>query len=113
MAHAYGMKVFFYKAFLGFYQSDIGVIGEYSKYGVLWIFCVFLISRQLFVMKSEPRFQYIKFYALNLMFDLVINGAFSRSYEIAVITSILYIYDVSDYEYKNPDENLEKSTILS
>jgi hypothetical protein len=111
MANAYGMKVFFYKAFYGFYQSDIGVIGEYSKYGVLWFLCVFLISRQLFVMKIEPRYLYMKFYALNLMFDLVINGAFTRAYEIIVITSILYIYDVSSFERKQSDKDPEKELI--
>ncbi len=111
MANAYGMKVFFYKAFFGFYQSDIGVIGEYSKYGVLWFLCVFLISRQLFVMKIAPRFLYMKFYALNLMFDLVINGAFTRSYEIIVITSILYLYDVSNFELRHPDKEPENKLI--
>jgi hypothetical protein len=113
MADAYGMKVFFYKAFFGFYQSDIGIIGEYSKYGILWFLCVFLIARKLFVMKTAPRYTYIKFYALNLMFELLLNGAFSRSYEIVVITSILYIYDVSDFELRHQDKKSEEKLITS
>jgi hypothetical protein len=108
MAHAYGMKVYYYKAFFGFYQSDVGIVGEYSKFGVLWIVCVFLIARKLFVTKVAPQYIYMKFYALNLMFDLILNGAFSRSYDVAVITCILYIYDVSNFELRNKDKNGEE-----
>jgi hypothetical protein len=108
MAHAYGMRVYYYKAFYGFYQSDVGIIGEYSKYGILWIICVFLIARKLFISRIAPQYIYMKFYTLNLMFDLFLGGAFSRSYDIVVITSILYIYDVSNFELRNKDKNGEE-----
>ena len=52
-ASSYGMKIYFYKEYYGFYQSDIGILGEYSKYGILWIISVLLIFWKLFNTKDS------------------------------------------------------------
>lgn len=110
-AAPYGMKVYFYKANFGFYQSDVGIIGEYSKYGVLWIICVFLILRKFFVIKVDPKYSYIKYWAIILVINELMGGSFSRATEIIVITSALYILDISSYELKNADKENKQPLI--
>lgn len=107
-ASSYGLKVFFYKSNFGFYQSDIGIIGEYSKYGVLWLICVVLIFIKLFSMKVDPRYGYIKIWAVLLISNELLGGAFSRSTEIIIITSVLYIYDISNFEMLHEDKETEE-----
>ncbi len=112
MASSYGLKVYFYKANFGFYQSDIGLVGEYSKYGVLWIVCVLLIFIKLFTMKVEPKYFYIKIWSVILIIDEVLGSSFSRSTEIIVIASVLYIYDVSKFKLKH-EKNQPNREILA
>jgi hypothetical protein len=110
-AAAYGMKVYFYKVNFGFYQSDIGILGEYSKYGVLWVICVFLILRKFLVTRIAPRYAYIKYWAIISILNEILGGGFSRPTEIIVITSVLYIYDVSSFELRSAEKETKKELI--
>jgi hypothetical protein len=112
MASPYGLKIYFYKANFGFYQSDIGIIGEYSKYGILWIVCVLLIIIKLFTMRVEPKYFYIKIWAVILIINEVLGSAFSRSTEIIVIASVLYIYDVSKFKLKHEKKEPYKEILV-
>jgi hypothetical protein len=104
MASAYGMKVFFYKSSYGFFQNDLGLLGEYTKYGLLWIIAVFFLLRQFFIYKIERQYTYIKFWAAILILDELMGGTFSKSPSIIVITGALYIIDVSIFEINHSDE---------
>jgi hypothetical protein len=110
-ASSYGIKDFYYKTNFQFYRSDIGFIGEYITYGVLYVICVFLILRKFFITKIESRYSYIKFWAFIEVLSAITGGAFSRSTEIIVITSILYIYDISSFELKHPDTRTEEKLV--
>jgi hypothetical protein len=104
MASAYGMRIWHYKVQYGFYQSDIGIIGNFVRFGVLYVLAVVLIFRKLFILKIEPRYGYLKFWALFLILGELMGGAFTRSTTIAVIASVLYIYDVSNFELNYPTD---------
>jgi hypothetical protein len=108
MMSAYGMKIWFYKSNYGFYQNDLGILGEYVRFGVLYIVCVFLIFRKLFTMKIAPRYDYFKYWAVILILDELMGGAFSKPTSIVIIASALYIYDISTFELKNPDKEPEE-----
>jgi len=108
MMSAYGMKIWFYKSNYGFYQNDLGILGEYVRFGVLYIVCVFLIFRKLFIMKIAPRYDYFKYWAVILILDELMGGAFSKPTSIVIIASVLYIYDISTFELKNPDKETEE-----
>lgn len=112
-ASTYGMKIFFYKEYFGYYQSDIGLIGEYSKYGILWIICVFLVFRKLFITKIAPSYGYIKYWAVVLILSELMGGALSKQSDIIIITSVLYIYDVSNFELKHQDKRTNVKVLIS
>jgi hypothetical protein len=103
MMSAYGMRIWYYKSNYGFYQNDLGILGEYIKFGVLFVICVVLIFRKLFSIKVSPDYSYFRFWALILILDELMGGAFTKPNSIVVIASVLYIIDVSNFELKHPD----------
>ena len=107
MMSPYGMQVWYYKSNYGFYQNDLGIVGEYTKFGVLYVITVFLMLRKLFVIKIEPKYAYIKYWAVLLIINELLGGSFSRPAAIIVICSVFYIYDVSSFELKHPEDEVE------
>ena len=101
MMSSYGLRVWFYQVTYGFYLSDIGIIGEFVKYGVLYIISVFLIIRKIFIIKIEPKYAYFKYWAVLLIIEEILGGAFSKPTSIIVILLVLYCIDISSYELKH------------
>lgn len=97
MANAYGLKVMYYQTVYGYYLSDIGIIGDYVKYGIFYLIGVFVIFRKLFIAKIEPKYNYFKYYGLLLILDEILGGAFGRPTSFIVVLTMLYIMDVSSY----------------
>jgi hypothetical protein len=100
MMSPYGMKIAYYKVTHGYYQSDIGVLGVFTQFGILYIVGMFLIMRKILVTKIQKKYVYIKYWAGLLIITVILGNPFSRPDGIALITSILYIIDVSAYELK-------------
>lgn len=105
MMSAYGMKMWYYKSNYGFYQNDIGLIGEFTQFGVLWVISVLLIIRKFFTIRIEKKYSYIKYWAILLFINEVLGGMFSNSTAIVVICCAMYIYDVSNFELQQPEED--------
>jgi hypothetical protein len=98
MMSGYGMRIMYYKINYGFYQSDIGIIGAYTKYGVLYIIAIFLMMRKIFVTRIEPRYMYIKYYSVLLTFGIIMGQPFIAPHSIVTIVATLYLIDVSNYK---------------
>jgi hypothetical protein len=113
MMSAYGLQIWYYKVQFGYYQNDIGLIGNFVKFGIIFVLAVFLIFRKFFIIKIEPRFGYLKYWALLLILGEIMGGAFTRPTTIAVIASVMYIYDVSNFELRYSGQIPENETILS
>lgn len=99
-ASAYGLKIWYYKDVYGYYQSDLGLIGSYSMYGVLSVISVFLILRKIWIIKVEPMYVFIKFWAVSLLLTSILSWPFFRPDSIVAIMSGLYLIDVSNYTLK-------------
>lgn len=109
MMSPYGMRIWYYKESLGFYQNDIGTLGQFTKYGIFYLISVFLILRKIFIRKIEPRYAYIKYWAVLLLLSELMGGSFASPTTIVVISSALYIYDVSYFELTNQEKQKEDS----
>jgi hypothetical protein len=107
MMSAYGMKVFYYKVTFGYYKNDIGIIGEFVKYGVVFVIAVILIFRKFFSIKIESKYSFIKFWAFLLIISEISGGMFQRPTSIIVITAIMYIYDISNFKLRNRAKPVE------
>ncbi|MBN2349211.1 MAG: hypothetical protein JXJ22_10255 [Bacteroidales bacterium] len=84
----------------GYYLGDIGIIGNYISYGVLFVISVFWINIKALFIKISPDLQYVKvFFFFFLLIMLPIATGFAESETIAIISILLYLLDKSNLEY--------------
>ncbi len=94
MNSSYGAYVFYLKRRLGFYQSDIGIIGDYTKFGVLYVLSVLLIIIKIFILKVPEYFKFIKLFFLSIVLTSITGRfLFGEPSGIVTIASLLYIID--------------------
>ncbi len=95
----YGLLVQYYKNKLGFYQSDIGIIGTYSKFGVLFIIAELSVYLKIFKKKLPEDITFIK-YVFIFSFLTIVTGSDSFIDMDGIVgTSVLfYLVDISIYE---------------
>lgn len=108
MASRYGMEVFRYKIVNGLYQSDIGILGDFSKYGVFFILGVVLIYIKVFNLKLT-RFIYIKYYFLISFLRLFLGSDFGSAEPIVLLSTMLYMIDVDVHDQKVLQQEKKKS----
>lgn len=103
----YGLSIQMYKDLYGFYQSDLGIIGDYTKFGVLFVIGVFWILFKIIFSKPGPESAYIKFFFISILLTLFTGGgAFGMSDSIAAVCFTFYLLDI-DYFERN--SNIEES----
>lgn len=95
----YGFMIQMYKDAYGFYQSDIGLIGDYTKFGAAFVLGVFIILFKAIFNKTQARFSYIKYFFLSIVLTLFTGGGpFASADSIAAICFIMYILDVDRHD---------------
>lgn len=103
----YGLSIQMYKDLYGFYQSDLGIIGDYTKFGVLFVIGVFWILFKIIFSKPGPESAYIKFFFISILLTLFTGGgAFGMADSIAAVCFTFYLLDI-DYFERN--SNIEES----
>ncbi|PID91736.1 MAG: hypothetical protein CSA96_06565 [Bacteroidetes bacterium] len=99
---AYGRKVIYYMEHYHFFQSDVGLIGEYTQYGAFFVLGVIVILVRALRKKLPEKLRFIKFNFLGILLTLVTGaGAFgSVSTNILINCTMLYLIDL----YSSNDE---------
>lgn len=107
----YGLRMDRITVLYSYYQSDIGLIGEYTKYGLLFVIAVFIILYRALTTKLPEDLMFIKFNFLGLIMTLVTGaGAFgSTSNNILINCMLLYMID----NYLNEKNSLTSMNTLS
>jgi len=92
----YGLRLARYSEEYGYYLSDIGLIGEYVKYGIVYVLAVVMILIKVFRTKLPENLMFIKYNFLGVVMTLVTGGgAFGSSGEnIILICFLLYLIDL-------------------
>jgi hypothetical protein len=100
----YGLLIQLYKNKLGFYQSDIGIIGTYSKFGILFILGELAVYFKIFKKRLPEDITFIK-YVFIFSFLTIVTGSDSFIVMDGIVGTslLLYLIDVSIYE-----KNLQK-----
>lgn len=81
----------------GFYLGDIGLIGNYVIYGLLFIIGVFGICIKSLRIKLSDNQAYIRFLFIAIVLSLIIGGGFVVADFICFIAAVMYLIDVSNY----------------
>ena len=92
----YEVRITNYSERYGFYRSDIGLIGEYTKFGALFVIGVIIIFYRALTAKLPEHLMFIKYNFLGLILTLVTGaGAFgSSSTNILINCMLLYLIDL-------------------
>jgi hypothetical protein len=96
----YGIQVKSFNEVLGYYQSDIGIIGDYATFGILLVIAQISIYTRVLLMKLPGELDFIKYNFIVLFLTIFISdGAFSYSENIVIICILLYLID-SSFSFK-------------
>lgn len=92
----YGIRVQRYSNDFGYFQSDIGLIGEYSKFGLLFVVGVIMILYRVLRAKLPEKLMFIKYNFLGIIMTSVTGlGAFgSNGTNILINCTLLYLVDL-------------------
>ncbi len=92
----------------GFYLSDVGIVGNYVTYGVLFVFAVFWIVYKILFSKLMLDMAFIKYFSFfEVLLMLPIAAGFALSPVIAGFCCIFYLVDLSVHERKSKAELME------
>ncbi|KAF5029094.1 hypothetical protein DSECCO2_652180 [anaerobic digester metagenome] len=101
----YGMTIQMYKDVFGFYQSDIGIIGDFSKFGILFLTGVFSILYRILKTRLSDDLNYIKYFFLFVILTGITGaGPFGDANSIVTISIILYLADVDKHNRSLEEE---------
>ncbi|HLN53765.1 MAG TPA: hypothetical protein VK212_08650 [Lentimicrobium sp.] len=110
---SYGFMIQMYKDAYGFYQSDIGIIGDYTKFGAFFALAVFMIIFKVIFRKVSPAFSYTKYFYISILLTLFTGGGpFGQADSIVALCFTLYILDVDRHDILYEEENLNQELEL-
>jgi len=93
-ASAYGLEILSYKIRDGYYQSDIGFIGEFTKYGLFLLIAVFLIFFKGFTYPLSDDYAYVRYFVILVLITLPLGSSFTTPDFIVVLCAAMYFYDM-------------------
>ena len=87
----YGLNILFLKENFHFYQSDIGLIGDYTKFGILYIVGVFIILFRVFKSNFIDASIYLKYFFIFIAITCITLSHFGFPDGIVSICCGLYL----------------------
>jgi hypothetical protein len=99
-AHSsYGVEMENYSKMFGYYLADIGIIGEFVLYGIVFVIAELMILFKLALYRYPENFQFIRYVSYSVFFSLFVSsGIFGSPEGIILICILLYFTDVIAYD---------------
>jgi len=108
----YGLRLARYAEEFGYYLADIGLIGEYIKYGMIYVIGVFIILFKILTSHLPEKLMFIKYNFFGIILTLVTGGgAFASGSNIIIICLLLYLIDIYMSDKHAFDSTLTGSTV--
>jgi len=85
----------------GIFLGDIGLIGNYAIYGLLFVIGVLGICIKSILTKIHENYIYIKYMFITILMSLLTGAAFVESDFIVFVICLIYIVDVSKHYQSN------------
>jgi len=89
----YSQRLAFLSLKYGFYLSDIGLIGDYIKYGIIFMLAGVVMIVNSIRFRVSPEYSYLKYYIFSQCFTFITGTGIFGGVDI-VILCILYIFDI-------------------
>jgi hypothetical protein len=100
----YDQKMTLYAMRYGFYLADIGIIGDYIKYGIIFVVAGLIMLFKSIRFKINPEYNFLKYYILTQCFTLVTGYGIFGGVDV-ILLLILYVFD------KDRSNQLEDHTV--
>lgn len=78
---------------LGYYQSDVGIIGSFSRFGIFFALGELLIVGRLALRRFDEKLKFVKYNAL-LMLMTMFTGAGLKASTIILLCFMMYVTDL-------------------
>jgi len=101
----YGIKINAYAKILGYYQSDIGIIGDYTKFGILMVIAQISLYARVLIRRLPLELDFVKYNFLMALLTIFLGSSFGYADFIIIICISLYLIDISSY-VNPPDTNI-------
>ncbi|MBN2272718.1 MAG: hypothetical protein JXK95_00170 [Bacteroidales bacterium] len=85
---------------LGYFQSDVGIIGDFSKFGILFALAEIVFLIKMALCKCREKYSFIRYNALMILMSMF-TGAGLGAAMIVQICFMLYITDTEKHYYSN------------
>ena len=112
----YGLRMSGIAERYGYFRSDLGLIGEYTQFGVLFVIGVIIILYRALSSRLPEDLMFIKYNFLGIIITLVTGGgAFgSNSINILINCMLLYMIDMylNEKEEPEPDPEMNASPTI-
>lgn len=93
----YGMRINAFKELFGYFQSDIGIIGDYTKFGILVVIAQISIFVRVLLMRLPVELAFLKYNVLASILAIMFSSAFSYADNIVVICMTMYLADTATF----------------
>ncbi len=101
----YGREVVNINLYLHFYRSDVGIIGAYNQFGLLYVLNILWVNIKGFAGKYFTyENAYMRLFFLNALLLIVLSEYYSNPTVIPFYCFILYLADKSLEEKKSPEK---------
>lgn len=111
MGAQYGIIVNSYKLNYGYYQGDVGIVGDITKFGVLMVVGIIAVFWKLLRIKIEPKLMYTRYFIIMTMMGLLFGSPFTYPSSIVMLMTIFYLMDISNYELKQNQNKAAENLI--
>lgn len=85
---------------LGLYQSDVGLVGTYSKYGIFYVICVLIIHFKIIFMKLGKDGLYLRIFMIMNFMLLPLSDFFGIASATPLFCIVFYLFDKKYLEMK-------------
>jgi hypothetical protein len=91
----YGIKINQYKEAFGFFQSDIGIIGDYTKFGILFVAVEIVVLIRLIFIRLPEKILFLRYNFIATFLTMFTGlGIFCIQDAIVLVCLTFYIIDV-------------------
>lgn len=97
----YGNFIFFLTQKFNYYQADIGILGDYTKFGLVYLIGVIALLIKVFLTKFDNESIYLKYFFTFVVISTITIPNFGYSDGIIVICCGLYLVEKYSYKHLN------------
>jgi hypothetical protein len=113
MNSPYGMLMAFYRS-LGLYRSDIGLFGDYTNFGILFVIAQLSIMFRIIFGKLPDELSYFRYYFISrFLVSFTGSNMFSKAEGMVFIGLLLYMIDVYKSNEKKREGQKEMKLVQS